>query len=181
MSGKYCFKFLFYQCCLFPGESGKLSLSDMFNFEAKRYIPYIVVTIILLLTMIRYEKLRKLRKMIFIALSGFLVLIFPDVFFCVTEGFSMTTIFLITISCVVIVIMIIIYTYKRNPKTPKVIQIASITLIVLIFQVILFHATEGFSATTIVLITLTCIVTATMIMVPICLHKGDSEINDHSE
>ena len=58
-------KFLFFLTCLLPAVSARLPLSDMFKFGYKEYIPYIVVSGILLFTMIPYKKFRKFRLIIF--------------------------------------------------------------------------------------------------------------------
>src|SRR6266540_3991495 len=79
--------------------SERLPLSDMFNFEIKKYIPYIVVTAILLIALISIRQLKKLREKILLTLEIFTLWIFPPIFFYVIQGLTKFTIILIAFSC----------------------------------------------------------------------------------
>ncbi|RIB12521.1 hypothetical protein C2G38_18811 [Gigaspora rosea] len=109
MAKNFLFKLVFFFICLFPNVSAVLQLSDMFNFEIKEYIPYIVVTVFLLILIISLHKydIRWLNEVILYILLIFLSLIFPPIFFYTTEGFSKTTIALISV-CIVGIILLIV-------------------------------------------------------------------------
>ncbi|CAG8455534.1 842_t:CDS:2 [Dentiscutata erythropus] len=90
--GKPFLKLLFFITCLIPTISARLTLPQMFNFELNEYIPYMIVTAILVIFIIPIREFRIIRGIIFGALSAFLVIIFPTIFFYMTEGFSKKTI-----------------------------------------------------------------------------------------
>src|SRR6185312_10915349 len=84
--------FFIFLTCLLPNLSARLPLSDMFNFEAKEYIPYIVASAILSTAFVPIPQFRRLRQGICITLEIFASLIFPPLFFYATQGFTKLTI-----------------------------------------------------------------------------------------
>ncbi|CAG8818272.1 20157_t:CDS:1, partial [Gigaspora rosea] len=84
--------------------SARLQLSDLFNFEAKEHVPYVVITVILLVLIILdvildiWCGIYWLHVVIFIASIIFQLFIFPPIFFYAIEGFSKTTIALISVN-----------------------------------------------------------------------------------
>src|SRR5688572_11073895 len=92
-------KLLFFLACLFPAVSARLPLSDMFHFEIREYIPYIIVTSILLIAFIPIRQLKKLRGIIGTILGIFITLIFPPIYFYMIQGLSKLTIVVIAFSC----------------------------------------------------------------------------------
>jgi hypothetical protein len=159
MYDEKCSEPLIFKFCilLLPGTSERLRLSDMFNFEMKKYIPYIAVTMILLITMIPIKKLRDLRKLIFIALMVFNLIIFPCIFFYMMEGLSVITIILIVVNCLTIIILVTSLIYKK--ALIFILAVISLGLIgIFVFIIVLLFKTEGMSNTVIFLITLIGIV-----------------------
>ncbi|CAJ0870422.1 17158_t:CDS:2, partial [Entrophospora sp. SA101] len=70
----------------------RLPLSDMFNFEINKYIPYVVVTVILLIALIPINQFKNLRMIIATILGIFTIFIFPPLFLYMTQGFTKLTI-----------------------------------------------------------------------------------------
>lgn len=176
MSDGDCREFLFIEACfsIFPIKSERLRLFDMFNFEMKEYIPYIVITIILLIAMIPIKKFRGFRKIIFNSLILFNILIFPCMFFHAMEGFSGTTIAFIILSCLAIVILATSLIYKKYKGLPIIEKVTTFILLLalvlgiiglFIINIVLLYKSEGLSATVIILITSTCIMVTIAMMV----------------
>ncbi|CAB4445564.1 unnamed protein product [Rhizophagus irregularis] len=168
MSDENCQEFLFVEACfsIFPIKSERIRLFDMFNFELKKYIPYIVITIILITAMIPIKKFRDFRKIIFKSLILFNMLVFPCMFFYAMEGLSGTTITFIISSCLTTVILVASLIYKKykglpiNEKTTTFILLLVLVLGILalfIINIVLLYKSEGPSATVFILIASTCI------------------------
>src|SRR5688572_28076535 len=92
-------KLHFFLACLFPVVSAKLPLSDMFHFGIREYIPYIIVTSILLIAFIPIRQLKKPRIIIDLILIIFLMFILPPTFFYMIQGLSKLTIVIIAFNC----------------------------------------------------------------------------------
>ncbi|KAF0342419.1 hypothetical protein F8M41_016145 [Gigaspora margarita] len=104
---KSFFKKFIFLTCLLPVVSARLYLSEMFNFELKEYIPYIIVSTIILIAMFPTRRFTKFRSLIWVALGAFAWLIFPPLFFYVHQGLSITTIIMLTFNSIMVLYEII--------------------------------------------------------------------------
>lgn len=150
-------KFLFFSTYFFPTALARIPISDMFNFETKEYVPYIIVTLILLITLIPKQKLllKFIRSMISLILIFFLALIFPLLFCYKTQGFSKFMIVLIAFYCSIITCIIIIWCIfkcikNELMKTKFIVSGTLIILIAFIFPPLFIYVADGLSKLTII-------------------------------
>ncbi|CAG8439939.1 6863_t:CDS:1 [Diversispora eburnea] len=148
-------KFLFFLTYLFPIVSARLPISDMFNYEKKKYIPYIIVSVILLIAFTPISQLRKVRAIIALALNIFTLIIFPPLFFYTTQGFSKLTIVVlalilaITASILISIILRLLISDESKKKIASITFAVLFTLIIAIFPPLFLYATESFNNVTI--------------------------------
>jgi hypothetical protein len=170
-------KLLFFLACLFPAVSAKLPLSDMFHFGIREYIPYIIVTSILLIAFIPIRQLKIPRIIISEILAVFLALIFPPIFSYMIQGLSKLTIVMIAFSCALITSFIIIKLISMciddiddDKKTQTALGITLMFLIFSIFPPLFLYATESFNGVTIPFLVLHYLI---IIAIPLCFIENN--------
>ncbi|RHZ72493.1 hypothetical protein Glove_242g67 [Diversispora epigaea] len=172
-------KFLFFLTCLFPIVSARLPLSDMFNFEIKKYIPYIIVSTILLIAFMPIPQLKKVRIIISLTLNIFTLLIFPPLFFYTTQGFTKFTIVFIALNGSIIASIIItwlIYLCTKDVSITTIVTWILAVLLSLIFPPLFSYAIDDLSKLTIVVSAFDWAIIATIIITWLISRDGSRKM-----